>query len=129
MHPYLVQRTVEHRRQQLRLHGLVLRIGDGQRPFLFLSRRQLVAESRPFQIQCFVWQRLSYALAVRIQVAFANPCAREQHAIAILLLILELASCQRVALIHRSALQHFIAREQRIDHMLVLIRRTELYFH
>ena len=98
-----------------------------QRPLLLLTWSQAVAEGLPREIQSLVGQRLAHRSQVGVETAFAHPCTCEEHAVAIFLLIRELARGDGVALVDDAALQHLVTGEERVDDVLVLVRRAHLH--
>ena len=62
-----------------------------------------------------------------VETAFAHPCTSEEHAIAIFLLIGELTRSDGITLVDDTTLQHLLTGEERVDDVLVLVRRTHLH--
>ena len=98
-----------------------------QRPLLLLTWSQTVAEGLPREFQPLIGQWLSHLCQVGVETAFAHPCTSEEHAVTIFFFICELTRGDSIALVDDAALQHLVTGEERVDDVLVLVRRTHLH--
>ena len=98
-----------------------------QRPFLFLSGREAVAEGFPRELKALVGQGFAQLCGVAVEFAFAHPRAGEQRPVAVCVFVGELARGDGVALVDDATFEHLVAADERIDDVLIFVRRTHLH--
>ena len=117
----LIKTFVIERSHQLSLCRLSVRIHDGERPFLLLTRNQAVTEGLPLQMKFHIRNRTHDGSLIRISLSVLHPSIQEHQSVAVFLLVGKLTVDKCVRLIHRSALKDVLAGKNGIDNMHILV--------
>ena len=112
-----VERLVVEGRHELCVGRRSVGAAHAERPFLFLSRGEPVAEGSPLHHKPRVLLRAGQRHGMAVKPAVLHPRIVEQHTVAILRLVGKLARVQLVAKCHRAVLEYPVASQHCVEHM------------
>ena len=123
---YLVEALVVERGREQCVGRLAVGRGHRQAPLLLLAGRQPVAEGLPLQRQPLVGQRALYLGRVGVALALLHPGEGQQQAVAVLLLVGQLAVDELVCAVNGATLDDALAADDAVDDVDILGRRAHL---